>query len=593
MDSIYDDDMIDDTTYDDDDDDIETERDINGIEDKNCIILNQDYIRQLQEEDITEVSTLLSVSRASACILLLHNKWSVTAVNESWFADEEKVRMTVGLLKKSMMTDDHDSFPNSNKQSKTTCGICFDDYPQSKLYDAGCDHPFCSSCWEGYVSTSIHDGSGCLMLRCPEHKCGAAVDQDLVNTFVSQEEDKEKYSNHLFKSYVEDNRRIKWCPAPGCDNAVKYIGDFENYDVSCNCECGFCWNCTQEAHSPVDCDTVSNWILKNKDESENVNWILVNSKPCPKCKRPIQKNEGCNHMTCKCGFHFCWLCLSTTKDHYACNGFEVKYKSEVQDESEKRKQMAQKLLEKYTHYWERWATNEKSMGKAKEDLQVMKTVYIKRLTNNQCQLELELGFIIEAWKQIIECRRVLKWTYAYGYYLPEHEHTKRQFFEYLQGEAETGLERLHHCAEKDLEVHLKAEGPSHDFQEFRTKLVNLTVVTGKYFEKLVQALQGGLADVNSLGGTSRRAGSSKGSKAGYKDKGGRGKGITSKSNSTGLDLGVLGLWSCEYCTYTNEESETVCEMCNKQRGSWSCEHCTYVNDNSGNVCNMCSEQRAT
>lgn len=35
--------------------------------------------------------------------------------------------------------------------------------------------------------------------------------------------------------------------------------------------------------------------------------------------------------------------------------------------------------------------------------------------------------------QIVECRRVLKWTYAYGYYLPEHEHAKRQFFEYLQG----------------------------------------------------------------------------------------------------------------------------------------------------------------
>jgi hypothetical protein len=35
--------------------------------------------------------------------------------------------------------------------------------------------------------------------------------------------------------------------------------------------------------------------------------------------------------------------------------------------------------------------------------------------------------------QIVECRRVLKWTYAYGFYLPEDEHAKKQFFEYLQG----------------------------------------------------------------------------------------------------------------------------------------------------------------
>lgn len=33
--------------------------------------------------------------------------------------------------------------------------------------------------------------------------------------------------------------------------------------------------CTEEAHRPVDCDTVAMWILKNSAESENMNWYDI------------------------------------------------------------------------------------------------------------------------------------------------------------------------------------------------------------------------------------------------------------------------------------------------------------------------------
>lgn len=81
----------------------------------------------------------------------------------------------------------------------------------------------------------------------------------------------------------------------------------------------------------VSCDTVRKWITKNSAESENLNWILANTKPCPKCHRPIEKNQGCMHMTCsQCRHEFCWLCNGSWAEHgertggfYACNRWDI------------------------------------------------------------------------------------------------------------------------------------------------------------------------------------------------------------------------------------------------------------------------------
>ena len=34
------------------------------------------------------------------------------------------------------------------------------------------------------------------------------------------------------------------------------------------------------------------------ETAANCLWLVTNSKSCPNCKSPIQKNEGCNHMKC-------------------------------------------------------------------------------------------------------------------------------------------------------------------------------------------------------------------------------------------------------------------------------------------------------
>lgn len=59
----------------------------------------------------------------------------------------------------------------------------------------------------GYIGTAINDGPGCLVLRCPDPSCAAAVGQDMINALAS-DEDKEKYFRYFIRSYIEDNRKV-------------------------------------------------------------------------------------------------------------------------------------------------------------------------------------------------------------------------------------------------------------------------------------------------------------------------------------------------------------------------------------------------
>ncbi|OAV98367.1 hypothetical protein PTTG_25634 [Puccinia triticina 1-1 BBBD Race 1] len=57
------------------------------------------------------------------------------------------------------------------------------------------------------------------------------------------------------------------------------------------------------------------------------NWISANTKECTRCHLTIEKNGGCNHVTCKkCKPEFCWVCTGIWADHgtawYSCNRFD-------------------------------------------------------------------------------------------------------------------------------------------------------------------------------------------------------------------------------------------------------------------------------
>merc|ERR1719253_1215594 len=247
-------------------------------------------------------------------------------------------------------------------------------------------------------------------------------------------------------------------------------------DVDCSCGHRFCFGCCEEAHQPVTCQTVRKWIEKNRNEAENMTWILANTKPCPKCKHPIEKNQGCMHMVCRCGHQFCWLCLaddhnySHTRDGRPCN----KYLEEPDGD----KEAVRANLVRYAHYFERFKSHERAQQVAKEKTLPGLAASMEQLSQSIGNW-MDVTFLEDATKQVVECRRVLKWSYAYGF-LACLTGTKKDYFEFQQGCLEQKVDLLQELSEKtDLKA-FQGEDKS-QFNDFKSQLVNITKVVRQFF----------------------------------------------------------------------------------------------------------------
>lgn len=162
---------------------------------------------------------------------------------------------------------------------------------------------------------------------CPCAPCKLIVPEQLFRE-VCTEEEVDKYMHYYKKSFIDFNKRAKWCPAPGCKYAAEYPS-MKRTDIVCTCGHDWCFKCLKRAHRPISCDELAKWLDRiNLGQSDTEIWMKLNTKPCPKCKVTIQKNQGCMHMTCsQCRYEFCWLCLGDYRNHSAetgrslCNSF--------------------------------------------------------------------------------------------------------------------------------------------------------------------------------------------------------------------------------------------------------------------------------
>jgi ariadne-1 len=324
---------------------------------------------------------------------------------------------------------DDDAGSKAGRGATFTCPVCCsDDVPVSALPQTTCGHDYCGDCWAHYVGGKLEDGKF-TRIRCMEPSCDVLLPAALVREVLPAPA-YERYASFQARSFVETNRLATWCPAPGCDNAVVLDSAADPLDVRCACGHRFCFRCNAEAHAPATCANVVDWAKQCESDGETAKWLQVNTKDCPKCGVAVEKNGGCQHMSCvKCNHQYCWHCLKNWRGHVSCNRFEDAAAELALNET-------RSSLQRYIHYFDRFETHARAL---KADAEPLRRDAAERAQDRAGTAAAEI--LPRAVDVLIAARRVLKYSYVYAFFL-KHESRHKVLFENLQEMVENRVREL-------------------------------------------------------------------------------------------------------------------------------------------------------
>ncbi|KAI1731489.1 IBR domain, a half RING-finger domain-containing protein [Ditylenchus destructor] len=407
---------------------------------EDCQIFTEAELREEMDKTTIDTSAIIRYS-PSICRTLLHYfKWNKETLLEKFYESQNADK----LFRNARLLEPDKPLKTSSRAQQ--CKICFN---TRQLTGLQCSHLFCRECWAGYLSCKIVD-EGCPYVSCPQHKCDFILDDDKVLSLIDKEQVKLAYNRLVLNSYVESNSLLKWCPGTGCGRIVK-VSHAESRPVKCDCGFIFCYQCSEHWHEPVSCPLLKRWLKKCSDDSETSNWLNANTKDCPQCKVTIEKDGGCNHMTCKnvsCRFEFCWMCLGPWAPHgsgwYSCNRYDDTAAKHARDEQEK----SRAALQRYLHYYNRYSNHHNSL-KLESKLYAQISTKMDHMQQHNFSW-IETQFLRKAVDVLSECRCTLMYTYAFAYYLQQNNNTK--IFEDNQQDLELATEQLSEFLERDLDA---------------------------------------------------------------------------------------------------------------------------------------------
>ena len=399
-------------------------------------ITSHDGIIYMENELKTRIQALsrrLEIPLELAGALLYDFNFSIEDAQTAYESDRQATRDRCGLIIKPDVTIN---------MSDSTCGICYENIEETEALSMECGHDFCRDCWVSFFEAASEECAiSFLNTRCPQHGCNTRVLSHHIQMIVPDLYP--KWTKAFLNSFIELDPSYRFCPGPDC----RFVGVLPvvkgQQRTTCDhCNTSFCFHCAEAPHEPATCEDNVQW---NKLTGSSNFWIKKNAKLCPGCKAPIEKNMGCNHMTCeKCKTQFCWLCLTKLRAHsenHACNRYDQAANAE--DDVERRalfladRYQAHDVAEQFAHdQYKRFHENPEKLVQAFWFL-----------------AEEEEEVLHDSLKTVVEARVFLKNSYVASFglrndptqlgILESHQAALEMFTERLSQLVETNLHRLY------------------------------------------------------------------------------------------------------------------------------------------------------
>ncbi|WQF77636.1 Putative IBR domain, Zinc finger, RING/FYVE/PHD-type, E3 ubiquitin ligase RBR family [Colletotrichum destructivum] len=192
-------------------------------------------------------------------------------------------------------SEDGSASSKSKEIHTAECVSCLDDFNSKDMVKVTC-HRYCRECFERLITTAIQNEQQwppkCCLNDIPFRTILRYVPKDLGKT----------YKDRAAEWKIPISQRI-YCNQPDCGLWVR--PDHVNQSL-CIARCSnghwTCTTCRGPQHENSDCPQDRDLAL-TKALAADEGW-----QHCSKCQALVEHREACQHMTCRCGHEFCYVC---------------------------------------------------------------------------------------------------------------------------------------------------------------------------------------------------------------------------------------------------------------------------------------------